>query len=410
MKILIVTSFFPLSNKDEIPQFLLEQVKALTDYYPHAEIVVLTTSREGNIDEKISDNVTIKRFSYFRPIRKQNLTSMGILPAIKKGKLNLLQLPLFFFFEYLAIAKELKRFRPDYIYSHWFLPQGLLCYWLAKRYKVSHVFTSHSYDVEICKRVPFVGGHIVRSAINSMKAVTVVSQRTLDGIAQFYSKEQWDIISNKFKVIPMGVNLPEKNECESYEVFKELKGLKDKKIIFFMGRFVAKKGINILLQAMLKLVYVDRSIILVLAGNGILREEIELSIIELGLSENVLMPGFITSQDKDGYLRIADIYVLPSIESKDGDREGLPVSLLESMSYGKVCIGTIESGAGEVLISGENGFLCRGGDSCLLFDEIQKALGLSSPEYQRIAQNALETAKSYSWPQIISKQAKHFFE
>ena len=409
MKILAVSSFFPLSTKDKIPQFLLEQIGALASHYPHSEIVVLAASRHGGIDEKIAANVTVKRFAYFWPTHKQNLTSMGILPSIKKNKWNLFQLPLLFLFEYFAIVKEIKRFKPDYIYSHWFLPQGLLCYWLAKRFQIPHVFTSHSYDVEICKHVPIIGPKIVRSAISSMKAVTVVSQRTLNGISQFFEKDHWEKISSKFKVIPMGVNLPVNTNADSVEEIRAQYGFSDKKIIFFMGRFVAKKGIDVLLQALVELLKYDSSVILVLAGDGILKKEIESLIRTLDLSEHVLLPGFITSQDKDAFLRIADIYVLPSIESADGDREGLPVSLLESLSYGKVCIATNESGAEEVLTSGENGFICAAGNSDLLLKEMKMVMSLNKQERQRVEVNAQETAKRYSWPHIISKQSEHFF-
>jgi len=410
MKILIVTSFFPLSNKDKIPQFLLEQVKALALHQPDSKIVVLTSSRSGEKDKVIADNVMVKRFSYFWPMRKQNLTNMGILPALKKSKWNLLQLPLLFLFEFIAIYKEINRVRPDFIYSHWFLPQGLLCYLLAKRYKIPHVFTSHSYDVEICKRVPIIGSKIVRSAVFSMKAITVVSQRTLEGIASFFSESEWLILSKKFKVIPMGINLPSQKSEGYSEELKENLGYNNKKIVFFMGRFVPKKGIYVLLKSMVSLIKADSSVILVLAGDGILKKDIESKVVELGLCEYVLFPWFITSQEKESFLRVADLFVLPSINALDGDREGLPVSLLESLSYGKLCVATNESGAEEILDSGENGFICKADDSDKLFNTMIQALSLNDTERNRIQHNAFKKACEYSWPTLIQYQAKHFFD
>lgn len=409
MKILFVSSFFPLSTNDPIPQFLLEQVRSLACYYPKAEITVLAASRNRVQDKKIADNVTVKRFSYFWPKEKQNLTTIGILPAIKKSKWNLFQLPLLFLFEFLAILKEVKRVKPDFIYSHWFLPQGLLCSWVARRYGIHHVFTSHSYDVEICKRIPVIGSMLVRSAFSSMKAATVVSQRTLKGISTFYTKSEWELVSEKFKVIPMGVTLPSFKSDSPIESTKARMGLQDKKIIFFMGRFVEKKGIDVLLKSLLKLRKVDSSVMLVLAGDGVLKNEIEDLIHTLGLEESVHLPGFITTQEKEDYLRAADIYVLPSIESADGDREGLPVSLLESMSYGKVCVATNESGAEEVLESGINGYLCASGDVDLLHENIERALNLNDKTRKGLQNNAFETARKYAWPSIITMQSEHFF-
>jgi len=409
MKILIVTSFFPLSNKDKIPQFLLEQVKAFALHKPNSEIVVLTSSRSGEKDKVIADNVMVKRFSYFWPMRKQNLTNMGILPALKKSKWNLLQLPLLFLFEFIAISKEIKRVRPDFIYSHWFLPQGLLCYLLAKRYQIPHVFTSHSYDVEICKRIPILGPKIVRSAVFSMKAITVVSQRTLEGIASFFSESEWLVLSKKFKVIPMGINIPSQKSEGSIQKLKQSLGFENKKVIFFMGRFVPKKGINVLLESMVPLIKVDPSIMLVLAGDGTLKKDIESNVVKLGLSEHVMFTGFITSQEKENFLRVTDLFVLPSINALDGDREGLPVSLLESLSYGKLCVATNESGAEEILDSGENGFICKANDSDKLLNTMMQALSLNDTERNRIQHNAFKKACEYSWPTLIKYQTKHFF-
>lgn len=409
MNILIVTSFFPLSCDDKLPQFLLEQVKALALHKPKSKIVVLTSSRDQGVDEVIADNVVVKRFSYIWPTSKQNLTNLGILPAIKKSKWNILQLPLLFLFEYIAVSKEIKRARPDFIYSHWFLPQGLLCWLLAKRYRVPHVFTSHSYDVEICKRIPFVGSKIVRRALFSMSAVTVVSQRTLEGVKQFFNDSEWSELSKKFKVIPMGINLPSKTGEGAVDKFKNQLGLQDKKVIFFMGRFVPKKGIHDLLATMPSLIETDDSLVLVLAGDGMLLNELKLKVKQLGISKHVIFTGFITSHDKERYLRSADIFVLPSVNANDGDREGLPVSLLESLSYGLLCVATNESGAEEILTSGENGFLCKAGDPDDLYNAITKALMLDESEKSVMQENAIMKAYSYSWPVLIQSQDIHFF-
>jgi len=146
------------------------------------------------------------------------------------------------------------------------------------------------------------------------------------------------------------------------------------------------------------------------AGNGIEKNNICSLISKLKLDAHVYLPGFITKDEKNNYLIRVDYYILPSVISKEGDREGLPVSLLESMAFGNICIATWASGAGEIIQHGKNGFLCDSGDVSSLYQAMESLFLLDNKDSNRVKAAAKLTAEKYNWDLIIERQINHFFK
>ena len=397
-KILMATSFFPTSACDNLPQFLREQAVAVAEQHPDIEILVVTSSRTGKKDAGLPSNITTRRFDYCWPTSRQQLTELGIMPAIKFNKFNILALPLFFLFQFLAIYKATKKFKPDLIYSHWFLPQGINCHLISKIFNIPHSFTSHSYDVEVCKKIPFIGKTLVHAAFEHMTACTVVSQKTLEGIKYFYSNEEWENIKNKIQIIPMGIATPQKTTAQK----------KDFSVVF-LGRFVPKKGIHFLLEAVAELAKDLKNIHLTLAGDGPEKKDIIKKVAQLDISAHVAMPGFVTEKAKQKLLETTDLYVLPSIDDGSGDREGLPVSLLEAMSYGAICIATYNSGVEDVVADGINGYLVEQKNASSLQQKIRQALSKAAESKNQMRLEAQSTAQNYYWNKIANQTFEHLF-
>jgi len=85
-----------------------------------------------------------------------------------------------------------------------------------------------------------------------------------------------------------------------------------------------------------------------------------------GLEGRVEVPGPIAEEAKDAAFRAADIYVLPS------HVEGMPVGLLEAMSYGLPCVVTPVGGIASVVQDGVNGLLVPPRDSAALASAIEQ--------------------------------------
>jgi glycosyltransferase involved in cell wall biosynthesis len=140
----------------------------------------------------------------------------------------------------------------------------------------------------------------------------------------------------------------------------------------FLGLICEEKGIFDLIEVISKNMEQYRARIkLLIGGNGEVQKLKDL-INKHHLEDIVEFLGWISSKEKAYVLNYSDVYILPSYH------EGLPISILESMSYGKAIISTKVGGIPEIVRNKENGLLINPGD----LEQIKKSLNffLENPE------------------------------
>lgn len=120
-----------------------------------------------------------------------------------------------------------------------------------------------------------------------------------------------------------GVNTPEKSEKTDY--IEEL-GLTPKKYVIAVGRFVKEKGFDMLIDAFKAAGY-NRDYKLVIAGDADHEDAYSTMLKDKAKANGVVLTGFIRGERLNQALTNAALFVLPSYH------EGLPISLLEAMSY-----------------------------------------------------------------------------
>lgn len=123
----------------------------------------------------------------------------------------------------------------------------------------------------------------------------------------------------------------------------------------FLGLVCHRKGVYDLLPAFREALLAVPNLHLIIGGNGEVDQARGVAS-ELGISEQVTFTGWISGEDKRAQLQAADIYVLPS------HNEGLPVSLLEAMSWQLPVLTTRVGGIAELVREGIDGYLVAGGD------------------------------------------------
>lgn len=136
-----------------------------------------------------------------------------------------------------------------------------------------------------------------------------------------------DTYNRKTNFIPNGVNKPEIKEAN---IIKEKYNLEKDSYILFLGRIVPEKGIHYLIDAY-KQLKTDKK--LVIAGGASDTSEYYLELKNNCLdNNNIIFTGFIQGEELEELYSNSHIYVLPS------DLEGMPLSLLEAMSYKNCCV------------------------------------------------------------------------
>ena len=136
--------------------------------------------------------------------------------------------------------------------------------------------------------------------------------------------------SSKFHIWPNAIDTEQyrfnSDICREY---REKIGLSDKKTFIHVGRFHPAKNHQFLLNVFARIHKLDSNTVLLLAGDGELRSEIEMQIASLNLQNDVILLG--SRSDVPKLLQAADIFIFPSAW------EGLPVTVVEAQAAGLPC-------------------------------------------------------------------------
>lgn len=210
----------------------------------------------------------------------------------------------------------------------------------------------------------------------------------------------------KVKVIPNGINLKEFDIPISKEECRKKLGLPvEKDIILFLGALIPKKGPDILLKAMSEVVKKHPDTILILAGSGMMRKELEKLSQKLGIKGNVKFTGFVEERLKPLYYKASDIFVLPSIIKT----EVFPVTLLEASASALPMITSNLSTFKCIVEENFNGLFARKGDERDLANKILYLLE-NKDVRKRLGNNAKKRALNFSWDKIAKETEKVYME
>jgi len=205
--------------------------------------------------------------------------------------------------------------RPDYLHIHTVGPMLLTP--LAKLLGLKVIVTNHGPDYnrqkwgKTAKRIIRLG-----EVLGSKYAdkVIVISKGIQNHLSNRYKRKDCILIYN-------GVTVQKKSEKID---FIESFGLKRKRYIIAVGRFVEEKGFIDLIEAYSK---IDTQLKLVLVGDADHKTQYSKKLKENAKKNGIILTGFIKGDQLNQIFSHARLFVLPSYH------EGLPISLLEAMSY-----------------------------------------------------------------------------
>jgi len=140
------------------------------------------------------------------------------------------------------------------------------------------------------------------------------------------------------------------------------------------GRFVGKKGFDVLLKAAAILRTRGLEFRLSLVGDGPLRRSLERETDALGLQGHVSFEGFLSYDLMARRFRESDLFVMSSVVMPNGDRDGLPTVILEAMAHGLPVVATDVCGIKEVVTPGSTGWLVNPGDPGAIAEAVLEAV------------------------------------
>lgn len=165
------------------------------------------------------------------------------------------------------------------------------------------------------------------------------------------SEREKNIILDKYHCPNIQV-LPNCVELEKAQQFKKLESKNDKLVVGYLGRIAETKGMDYLLKAFKILKQNNIPFVLKMAGKEETKDQY-LPLFKKELSESFMYEGVVSGDIKEKFLSDLDVFVLPSYF------EGLPMSLLESMSYAVVPLVTKVGSIEEVVRDKSNGLFIK---------------------------------------------------
>jgi glycosyltransferase involved in cell wall biosynthesis len=269
-------------------------------------------------------------------------------------------------FSFFPLARYLKKEKPDILISA--ISRVNIMVILAKFFSgsgIDVILTEHDMFSIVQKRIPFLRRIAVKLFVKLLysraKAVIAVSY----GVAKDLDKNA-GIPKNKLHVIYNPINISDiERKAQDTAIHPWLQ--KGFPVILGVGRLAYQKDFPTLIKAFHKLNKKIENTKLIILGEGIEREKLEKLIKELGISNDVDMPGFISNPY--AYMARAGVFVLSSTY------EGLPTVLIEAMACGAPVASTdCPSGPSEILENGKYGKLVPVGNADALAEAIEETL------------------------------------
>ena len=219
-------------------------------------------------------------------------------------------------------------------------------YWAAKKLKLPVIYTIHGWSFHDDQSPLIKKGRIlfekwITAKTNCNISVSVSNQKTgFDNMPKF-----------KSVVIHNGIDLKKFNPdgAERKNLRAELNIASDAIVICSIGRVTIQKDPITLIKAFKEVVAKQPKAVLLMVGDGDLKQQAVELVKELNIEKSVVFENFRT--DVADVLFTADIYCLPSLW------EGFPIGLLEAMAMRKPVIATKVDGSGEIIQNNKNGLL-----------------------------------------------------
>ncbi len=136
------------------------------------------------------------------------------------------------------------------------------------------------------------------------------------------------------------------------------------------ARLVEKKGIIYLLRAMRELKQRNYDVRCSIIGSGPLFQSFDSYIQAYDLADRVTLHGAMGQQTLQSFYGESDIFILPSVVASDGDRDGLPNVLVESLAVGLPVIATATSAITELILHGQTGLIVAERDYYGIVDSV----------------------------------------
>jgi glycosyltransferase involved in cell wall biosynthesis len=366
MKILMVTSSYPLFDGDATAPFIEEIARSVVARGHQVDMVLPAHPKLSRAEEP---GLRFFPFSY-APLGSLNV--WGYAQSMNadrgfKGK-TLMVAPFAALATMRAVRLRLRSDSYDLVHAHWVVPGGVLSRGAAVAFRKPLVISLHGSDVFAAERSPLVG-FAARRAFRAAAGVTACSSDLRDRAIALGARVE------STRTVPYGVDahffgnprlLPE----ERREAMRRRLGASpNQTLVVAVGRLVEKKGFAHLIDAASG----SASFHVAIVGDGDLHDDLQTR--ARASQSSVMLAGRFSRSETREALHCADIVAVPSVVDSKGNVDGLPNVLLEAMAAGKALVASRVAGIPDVIRDGVEGLLVRPRDATSIREALARLAG-----------------------------------
>jgi colanic acid/amylovoran biosynthesis glycosyltransferase len=263
---------------------------------------------------------------------------------------------LFHFFEAIYLALDAKREGIRHIHAHFTVNAATLALIIARMLDISFSFTAHNNI--------FSDRLLLKEKLKAAKFFLAISDYSRAFLLEFVPDEG---LQERSHIVHCGVS-PADFSPPTHRVGNQ------RPLIFSLAQLVERKGLPVLVEACAILHQRGYDFRCHIAGDGPQRPLLERLITEYQIQDKVQLLGIVFQEQLTDYLDKSDMFVLPCITADNGDRDGIPVVLMEAMAMEIPTVSTCVSGIPELIEDGQSGLLVREKDAVALADAIQRLI------------------------------------
>ncbi|MCF7819994.1 MAG: glycosyltransferase family 4 protein [Candidatus Pacebacteria bacterium] len=260
-----------------------------------------------------------------------------------------------------SVYKATKKENYDYLLAGQILPIGTVCWLLSYILKKPYAVVIHGMDFKFAllkTRKKWLAKRILNKADKVICGNIYTADLVKDFLLQSSKENKKNKIINKVKVVNPGIEPEEAlrylGNKQAIDNLKTQYDLVDKTVLFSLGRLVARKGFDKVLQALSKEKVDFKDLVYVIAGQGEDKDRLE------NIAKEVKLPVIflenLSNLDKWLWLNLCDIFIMPAREIK-GDFEGFGIVYLEANLASKPVIAGNSGGVKDAVVDGVNGLM-----------------------------------------------------
>lgn len=291
----------------------------------------------------------------------------------------------------------------DLIHAHDWLV-GFVANDLHRRYRIPLVVTFHALEIgrigghppttELSKAIHQAEWHLAQEADLIITCSHFMCRETITHL---------EVPAEKVVVIPNAVDAAAfaglRGQENELAAFRSQWAAADEPLIFYVGRLVGEKGVDLLVEAMAEVCRELPQARAVIAGKGPeeYTRQLQETIARLGLQQRVQMIGFISDEERDRFYGVADVAVFPSRYEPFG------IVALEAMAAGIPVVVAEGSGLAEVVEHGRTGWHVARNSASALAQGILHVLRHPEAAQARAHEAQAVVRAHYTWDQVAAQ-------